>query len=157
MTIRLADVSEMDVIRELFREYATQIIINLCFQGFEEELAGLPGKYGPPKGALLLADAGNAIAGCVAVRPIEADACELKRMFVRPEFRGHGVGRALAEAAIQQATNMGYRQMRLDTLTSMTHAIALYRALGFKEISQYCENPHAALYFERALVADAVA
>jgi ribosomal protein S18 acetylase RimI-like enzyme len=127
--------------RTLFREYAASLNISLCFQGFETELAGLPGKYAPPSGCLLLAGSNSQLAGCVAVRPIEGDACEMKRLFVRPEFRGLGLGRQLAVDIISQARSIGYRIMRLDTLETLKPAIALYETLGFKTITAYYENP----------------
>jgi len=127
--------------RALFVEYAQSLGFSLCFQGFDDELAGLPGKYAPPQGRLLLARVAGHLAGCVALQPIDARACEMKRLYVRPEYRGKGVGRALTQAIVQAGREIGYRTMRLDTLTSMPEAIALYRSLGFVDIAPYRFNP----------------
>lgn len=133
-----ADIGE---IRVLFGEYAQSLGIDLAFQDFEAEMAGLPGAYSPPHGCLLLATAGGRSAGCVAVRDLLAGLCEMKRLYVRPEARGQGVGRALAEAAIRFGLAAGYEAMRLDTLPNMAAAQALYRQLGFREIPAYRYNP----------------
>jgi ribosomal protein S18 acetylase RimI-like enzyme len=139
----------LEEIRALFLEYAQALGFSLCFQGFDEELRTLPGKYAPPEGSLLLAP-GN---GCVGVRPLDARTAEMKRLFVRPAARGQGLGRRLAEAAIAEARERGHARMVLDTIPSrMGEAVALYRELGFREIAPYYENPiDGALYLELAL------
>ena len=139
--------------RELFLEYAKSLNFDLCFQSFDQELAGLPGDYSPPPGRLLLAQFSGLWAGCVALHKLEADICEMKRLYLRPQFRGKGVGRALAETAIVEARGIGYRRMRLDTVEPvMKDAVAMYRWLGFKEIAPYRVNPIAgALYMELEL------
>lgn len=127
--------------RILFREYEIFLGVDLCFQGFEQEITELPGKYASPKGCLLLGMDGNKLVGCVAVRPLQEDICEMKRLFVRPEFRGHGYGKILVEEIIKKAHNIGYHYMRLDTLSSLKQAINLYESFGFKKIKPYCFNP----------------
>jgi ribosomal protein S18 acetylase RimI-like enzyme len=143
---------DVDVARALFEEYARELAVDLCFQGFAEELARLPGEYAPPRGRLLLAEDGGAAVGCVAVRPLSGDAAEMKRLYVRAAARGTGVGRRLAVAALEAAEEMGYARLRLDTLPSMEAAVAMYRALGFREVEPYRHNPvPGALFLERPL------
>lgn len=138
----------------LFREYASSLGVDLSFQDFDRELASLPGAYAPPHGRLFLLFTGDASqpAGCVALRKLDNMTCEMKRLYVRPEFRGCGAGRKLAEAAIEAARESGYRAMRLDTLPQMTAAQSLYHLLGFREIAAYRFNPvPGTRYFELAL------
>jgi ribosomal protein S18 acetylase RimI-like enzyme len=137
----------VDAARELFREYAASLGVNLCFQNFDGELRGLPGAYGPPRGRLLLAYSQEREAGCGALRPLDEETCEMKRLYMRREFRGQGLGRQLAGRLIREAREMGYRTMRLDTLAEMREAQELYRRLGFVEIAAYRYNPVAGTRF----------
>jgi putative acetyltransferase len=139
--------------RELFLEYAQSLGFSLCFQNFDKELATLPGGYAPPEGRLLLAEYDGQLAGCVALHKLESTLCEMKRLYLRPQFRGKGLGRALAERIVTEARQIGYLKMRLDTVEPlMKDAVAMYRKLGFKEIAPYCENPVAgAMYMELEL------
>ena len=143
---------DIEIARKLFREYQQSLGVDLCFQGFEDELASLPGSYAPPRGRLLIARDGDEAAGCVALRPLGGDLCEMKRLYLRPSRRGTGAGRALAMRVIDEARAIGYRAMRLDTLPMMSEAIALYESLGFRPIPAYYESPvPGTLYMERAL------
>lgn len=134
--------------RELFEEYAAWLGINLCFQNFEKELAELPGEYVPPAGRLFLAFDGDQISGCVALRGLGEGVCEMKRLYVRPDSRGRGLGRQLTETVINAAREIGYHRMRLDTLPGkMDKAISMYLSLGFREIEAYYDNPVAGVTF----------
>src|SRR5215472_3948181 len=139
--------------RELFLEYAKSLGFSLCFQNFEQELANLPGDYAPPEGRLLLAEYEGQLAACVALHKLDADICEMKRLYLRPQFRGRGLGRILADRILAEARQIGYRRMRLDTVEPvMKDAVAMYRKLGFKEIPAYRPNPNAGtLYMELLL------
>nr|WP_294504690.1 GNAT family N-acetyltransferase [uncultured Rhodopila sp.] len=149
IAIRPAEAADMPAVAALFREYADALGVDLCFQGFAAELAGLPGGYAAPTGALLVAvPAAGELVGCVGVRALaEPGGCEMKRLYARPGTRGSGVGRALAVAAIEAATGMGYARMCLDTLPDMTAAQGLYRSLGFETVPSYYETPLAGTIF----------
>jgi putative acetyltransferase len=151
--IQVESADEIDRARELFKEYAAGLGIDLCFQHFDKELALLPGDYVPPTGRLFLAMEGDTAVGCVALRRIADAICEMKRLYVRPEFRGTGLGRTLTQTIIQAAREIGYGRMRLDTLPGkMDRAIAMYRSLGFKEIEPYYDNPvEGATFMELSL------
>ncbi len=134
---------QIEEVRALFREYERYLHVNLCFQSFEAELAGLPGAYAPPGGALFIAIDGERAAGCVALRKFAGGdgLCEMKRLFVRPEYRGRGVGKALALRILEQAIALGYGAMRLDTLARFKEAMSLYESLDFNRIAPYYSNP----------------
>lgn len=143
---------QIEVSAQLFREYQTQLNVDLCFQGFEQELATLPGKYASPTGAILLAIHEGDTIGCVAVRPIEGDSCEMKRLYVRDQYRGLSAGRKLTEAIIDKARALGYKKMQLDTLQRLDRAISLYAKLGFVETKPYYDNPlNEVVYWELLL------
>ena len=146
-----ASVADWEATRVIFQEYAASLKVDLCFQGFENELAGLPGDYAEPRGALLLAWVNGAVAGCCALRPLDAsdyaNAAEMKRLYVRPPFRGLGLGRQLTEGILDAARKSGYSCVLLDTLDDMESARALYEDLGFEEIPPYYHNPHAGAHY----------
>jgi putative acetyltransferase len=152
--IKLAQsIEEVAQARELFLEYANSLGFSLCFQGFDKELADLPGAYAPPSGRLLLAIKEGSAIGCVGLRDLGDGYCEMKRLYVRPDFRSESLGRRLAEAIITEAKAIGYSAMRLDTLETMEAARKLYRSLGFKKIAPYYENPiPSAEYLELVLM-----
>jgi len=139
---------EIETARGIFREYESWLGLDLCFQGFEEELADLPGKYAPPDGRLFLAYSDKHLAGCAALRKIEPEVCEMKRLFVRHEFRRFGIGRLLIDELITAAREIGYQAMRLDTYPAkMGKAVHLYRKYGFNEIPAYYNNPYEGVLF----------
>jgi putative acetyltransferase len=146
--------ASIDCVRSLFREYAQGLGVDLCFQGFEDELATLPGAYAAPTGALLLAEVDGAVAGCGAMRAFasgdHANACEMKRLYVRPAFRGFGLGRLLAQALLDRARTAGYSEMLLDTLDDMESARGLYASLGFEPVAPYYYNPIPGAHYLRA-------
>lgn len=149
-----ATAEQLDATREIFRDYAASLDVDLCFQGFDAELAALPGEYDGPLGALLLATVDGEVAGCGAVRPLvdvdHANACEMKRLFVRPAFRRFGLGRLLAEALLDHGRQAGFSAMLLDTLDEMEAARELYASLGFEEVAPYYFNPLAGAHYLKA-------
>lgn len=150
--IRIEQSQYLDTIRDLFLEYAESLEFDLEFQNFKEELAGLPGEYAPPGGCLLIAFHGDEPVGCVGLRKLEKNICEMKRLYVRPTGRSLGIGRVLAEAVIQAARKKGYERMRLDTVPSMKAARKLYLSMGFSQIEPYCYNPiEGAMFMEKKL------
>lgn len=153
MIVQAETPEQIESARTLFREYQQWLGIDLCFQSFEEELKSLPGKYAAPDGRLLVASVAAQIAGCIALRKLDAETCEMKRLFVRAAFRASGLGRQLIERLITEARTIGYQKMRLDTLPErMPRAVALYRFYGFREIAPYYDNPHAeTLFMEKEL------
>ena len=153
MIIQAASAEQIGETRRLFREYEAWLGVDLCFQSFEAELAELPGKYAPPTGRLFLAVIEGKVAGCIALRKIDAEMCEMKRLFVREDFRGLGLGSALIEKIIAEAKAIKYKRMRLDTLPDkMPKAVELYRSYAFRKIAPYYANPHKeTLYMEKIL------
>lgn len=142
--VRAADgPADMELVRELFREYQDWLGVDLCFQDFEDELAALPGIYAPPEGRLFLVrdDGDGRLVGCVGLRPRGPDTCEMKRLYVRPPWRRRGLGRELTALCMEEARQAGYREMCLDTLAHLEAARALYRDMGFREIEAYYDNP----------------
>ena len=140
----------LDDLRRLFREYAQSLNFNLCFESFEDELRQLPGAYSPPSGRLLLSRVDGELAGCVAIRRLEPRVCEMKRLYVRPAFRGRKLGLQMVNRLVREAREAGYSAMRLDTIAgAMDNAITLYRSVGFREIAPYSANPiEGAIYME---------
>ena len=156
--IRAKTAEHLNEIRRLFREYEAYLGVDLCFQNFEKELKNLPGKYAPPTGALLVAMDDENTVGCVAVRELKDGICEMKRLFVRPQFRRRGIGRMLANAIIENAKKLGYSRMRLDTLSTLKEAMTLYVSLGFQTIEPYYHNPLPdVVYWELELEHDIIA
>jgi putative acetyltransferase len=146
--------AQIDQARELFREYARSLGFSLCFQNFDDELKHLPRDYAPPDGRLLLAGCEGELAGCVALHRLQDEGvCEMKRLYLRPQFRGKGLGRVLADRIVAEARAIGYHRMRLDTVAPvMKDAVRMYRKMGFREIAPYCDNPMpGVLYLELAL------
>ena len=148
-----ASPADLETIRTLFREYQRWLGVDLCFQGFERELAILPGRYASPAGRLLLAaTTDGSAAGCVGLRALDEDVCEMKRLWVRPDWRRAGLGRRLAAEIVTAGAGAGYRAMRLDSLRRLTPALTLYRSLGFVDIEPYCASPlDDVVYLERPL------
>lgn len=151
--VHMSSPEEMPLVRQLFEEYAASLEIDLGFQDFEHELETLPGAYAAPEGAIIVAFSEGEPAGCVALRRFEETVCEMKRLYVKPDHRGKGVGRSLAEAVIARAREIGYAAMKLDTLQSMTEANALYVSLGFAACAPYRPNPcQCPVYMELSLL-----
>lgn len=149
---RDANPGDMDGVRLLIREYVESLGLDLGFQGLEEELSQLPGKYAGPDGALIVATSGTTICGCVALKKLEPGICEMKRLYVREGFKGMGIGRMLVSNILEKAKTRGYRTMRLDSLETMRPAVALYRSFGFEATEPYVFNPlPGALYMEKSL------
>jgi ribosomal protein S18 acetylase RimI-like enzyme len=143
---------QYQIVSDLFTEYASSLGFDLDFQNFKAELDNLPGDYAGPLGCIILAEINKIPAGCVALRKLEDDTCEMKRMFVKPEFRGKGIGKKLIQAIIEQAQEIGYKKIRLDTISTMTIAINIYESVGFKEINPYRFNPlNGARFYELIL------
>lgn len=152
ISYRKAEYQDMEDLRRLIREYVGSMSLDLSFQGLEEELDSLPGKYAEPDGAVIVACEGDELCGCIALRRLDEGVCEMKRLFVRDSHKGMGIGRELARRIVEEAGIKGYKAMRLDTLSSMKAALALYRSLGFRETSPYIYNPiEGAVYMEKSL------
>jgi len=142
----------LDDVRKLFIEYQKSLGIDLCFQNYDEELKSLPGKYAQPDGRLYLITIEEEIAGCIALRRFDETRCEMKRLYIRPKYRGHHCGQILVDKVIQEAKMIGYEEMVLDTLSSLTSAVSLYKRNGFIEVDSYYDNPlKDVLYFKRKL------
>jgi ribosomal protein S18 acetylase RimI-like enzyme len=152
IAIRPAAVADVDTVRALFTEYARSLSFDLCFQNFDRELAELPGKYAPPRGCILFAESEGRVLGVAALRPLDDHACEMKRLYVRPEARGRGLGARLAREIMAEARRLGYAAIRLDTHDSMRAAIGLYRSLGFRDIAAYNGNAVPGLYYFECLL-----
>lgn len=149
MIIQAETKEHIGIAKELFIEYAKSLNFELCFQDFDKEVEELPGAYSPPEGRLFLAEIDGQITGCIALRKIEDEICEMKRLYVKPRFRGHNIGKDLVEKLIEDARRIGYRKMRLDTVPAMQTAQKLYKSIGFKEIEPYRLNPvPGAVYME---------
>lgn len=153
---QVVSTEEIEQTRELFHEYVTWLGVNLCFQNYDQEVAELPGEYVPPAGRLYIAIENDQTAGCIALRKLADGFCEMKRLYVRPQFRGRRLGQTLVDRVIEDARQIGYSRMRLDTLPGkMDAAIAMYRSLGFKDIERYYDNPYqTAAFMELDLVAE---
>jgi GNAT superfamily N-acetyltransferase len=150
--VRKAEIADIETVRSLFRAYEKGLGLDLCFQGFEVELAALPGKYAEPEGCILLYISEGEVGGVVALKALETEICEMKRLYVKDEFRGQKIGKTLARAVIEEAKRKGYLLMKLDTLARLVPAVDLYRNLGFKETEAYNYNPdETVLYFEKKL------
>ncbi len=147
VVVEAVDAAAIDVCRELFTEYQRGLGVSLCFQGFDHELAALPGDYAPPRGRLLLAQDSGVPAGCIALRPLFHRDAEMKRLYVRPAHRGGGLGRLLAERVIREARALGYEALKLDTLPAMRAAQNLYAKLGFRDTAPYNDNPVGGVRF----------
>ena len=146
--IQVETPEQIEETRKIFREYEAWLDLDLCFQGFESELANLPGKYSPPDGRLFLAVSNGKVAGCVALRKLEVGICEMKRLFVRQEFQGQKIGIALLEKLIAEAKEIGYQKLRLDTYPpKMQKAVGLYESYGFRQIEPYYHNPFGETLF----------
>jgi ribosomal protein S18 acetylase RimI-like enzyme len=147
LSLRITPAGEADLVQaaSLFRQYAASLPVDLKAQGFEEEIARLPGPYAPPGGALLVAREGDAVLGCIALKRLAHSVAEIKRLYVVQQGRGLGIGKALVMAILKEAARLGYREIKLDTLPHMTPAIALYQSLGFKPIAPYGSFPYPGL------------